>query len=112
MAGVLALTDLPNGGEWMKKILVHLAEDQPIDTSVVRLSLIGTNIGSWGLSQTGEPHHGGYSLECLPFWKSKEVFSASRTISVSVLGLKYDSLSHGFAHQSLMSSRRIRHEPS
>ena len=32
------------------------------------------------------PHQGGFSLELLPFWKSREVFSTSRTISISVLG--------------------------
>ena len=29
----------------MKKILVHLADDQPLDTSVARLSLIGRTSG-------------------------------------------------------------------
>jgi len=43
----------PNGGGWMKKILVHLADDHPLGTSVARLSLIGRTSGRGGRSQTG-----------------------------------------------------------
>jgi hypothetical protein len=35
----------PDGGGSMKNILVHLADDQPLDTSVARLSLIGRTSG-------------------------------------------------------------------
>jgi len=102
----------PDGGGWMKKILVHLADDHPLGTSVARLSLIGqtSDLGN-GRRREGR-HHGGFSLGFLPVWKSREVYSASRTISISVLGVKYVSLSHGSARPFRMSSRRFHHEPS
>jgi hypothetical protein len=68
----------------MKKTLVHLADDHPLGTSVARLPLIGRTSGlEAGRSQEG-PHHGGFSLGFLPVWKSPEVLSVSRTISISV----------------------------
>jgi len=72
----------------MKKILVHLADDHPLGTSVARLSLIGqTSDRGNGRRREGR-HHGGFSLGFLPVWKSPEAFSPPRTISISVLGLK------------------------
>jgi len=94
----------------MKKILVHLADDHPLGTSVARLSLIGRTSGDEAGRRREEPHHGGFSLGFLPFWKSPEVFSASRTISISVLGLKYASLPRGSASPSRLASRLFRHE--
>ena len=76
----------------MKKTLVHLADDHPLGTSVARLSLIGRTSGRGDGRRREGPHQGGLSLELPPFWKSREVFSASRTISVYFLGLKYASL--------------------
>jgi len=64
----------PNGGGWMKKIRLLLADDHPLGTSVARLSLIGRTSGRGGRSQTGGPSQGGFSLEFLPVWKSREVF--------------------------------------
>jgi len=48
-----ASTLSPNGGGWMKKILVHLADNHPLGTSVACLSLIGRTSGRGGRSQTG-----------------------------------------------------------
>jgi len=96
----------------MKRILVHLADDHPLGTSVSRLSLIGRTSGrEAGRSQEG-PHHGGFSLGFLPVWESPEGFSASRTNSISVSGLKYASLPRGAARPSRLASRLFRHEAS
>ena len=54
MARVQASTDSPNGDGWIKKILVHLVDDQPLDTSVARLSLIGrTSVRGTGRRREG-----------------------------------------------------------
>jgi len=72
----------------MKKILVHLADDHPLGPPVARLSLIGRTSGRGDGRRRKGPLHRGFSLGFLPFWKSPEAFSAPRTISISVLGLK------------------------
>jgi hypothetical protein len=60
---------------WMKKTRFLLADDHPLGPSVARLSLIGRTSGRGGGSRREGPHQGGFSLELLPVWKSRKVFS-------------------------------------
>jgi len=59
----------------MKTIRLLLADDHPPGTSVARPSLIGRTSGREDGRRWEGPRQGGFSLELLPFWKSRKVFS-------------------------------------
>jgi len=69
----------------MKKIRLLLADDHPLVLQWLACLLFGRTSGGDGCRQEGPPQ-GGFSLELLSFWKIREVFFASRTISISALG--------------------------